>query len=85
MTEQEAAQLQPGTLICVRECMLIEQLEDPGNATSLREVVDKHGYIYKFTDYRDNEIFPIQADSLATGKDMEFYLAEVEPVEGDDA
>ena len=70
-----------GTLLKVCENVL----DDPpdGDALSLRQVVDKDGYIFRFTGLnRDGStIYPVQAKSLATGNDTEFYEYEVEPVE----
>lgn len=76
MTKQEAQQLKPGTLLSVRECMF-----DADSNMTLRDVVAKDGYIYKFVSYLENAVvFPIKTTSLATGKYMEFYLSEVEAV-----
>ena len=82
MTEQEAAQLKPGTLLCVRECMLDTKATE--SALSLQSVADKDGYIYKFATYLEDATFPVQAVSLATGRDMEFYVSEVEIVKEQD-
>lgn len=81
MRDKEAQQLKPGALLAVRECMLDE---DPDGDVSLRDVVTKDGYIYKFKAYLENETYPVQATSLATGKPMEFYAVEVEAVEEQD-
>lgn len=81
MHDREAQQLQPGALLAVRECMLDE---DPDGDVSLRDVVAKDGYIYKFKTYLEDETYPVQATSLATGKMMEFYAAEVEAVKEQD-
>ncbi len=81
MHDSEAEQLQPGTLLAVLESMLDE---DPEGDLSLRDVVAKDGYIYKFKAYLEDETYPVQATSLATGKMMEFYAAEVEAVKEQD-
>lgn len=68
-----------GTLLKVRE----DALDDPaeGDDVSLRQVVDKDGYIFKFVSWLPDETFPVQAKSLATGNDTEFCTYEVEPLE----
>lgn len=76
MTEEEAEQLKPGTLLCIRECMLNTKATE--STLSLQSVADKDGYIYKFKEYQEGETFPVQATSLATGREMEFYVSEVE-------
>lgn len=81
MTEQEAEQLKPGTLLSVRECMLDEDSEGD---LSLRDVVSRDGYIYRFAKLLPNETFPVQATSLATGRNMEFYAVEVDQVKEQD-
>ncbi len=81
MHDREAQRLKPGALLAVRECMLAE---DPDGDVSLRDVVAKDGYIYKFKVYLEDETYPVQATSLATGKMMEFYAAEVEAVKEQD-
>lgn len=81
MHDREAQQLKPGALLAVRECMLDE---DPEGDVSLRDVVAKDGYIYKFKAYDGDETYPVQATSLATGKPMEFYAYEVDAVKEQD-
>lgn len=83
MRFEEAQQLQPGALLAVRECMLYEDPENP-ERYALIDVVDTHGFIYRFKAFLENETYPVQATSLATGKMMEFYLAEVEQVKEQD-
>lgn len=79
MTDEEAEQLVPGTLLKVRE----EMLDEPAmnNALALRKVVEQDGYIYRFAKWLPDEEFPVQVKSLATGNDTEFYLEEVEAIE----
>lgn len=83
MRDKEAQQLEPGTLLAVRECMLEEDPEDDEHY-ALIDVVGTHGYIYKFKVYLENEHFPIKANSLVTGKHMEFHPVEVEAVKEQD-
>lgn len=82
MHDREAQQLKPGALLIVRECMLDG---GPDGDVSLRDVVAKDGFIYKFKAYYlGDETYPVQATSLVTGKMMEFYAAEVEAVKEQD-
>lgn len=79
MTHDEAELLKPGTLICIREEALADVPE--GSALSLQTVAEKDGYIYRFVALVDEEFFPVQAKSLATGADMEFRPGEVAQME----
>jgi hypothetical protein len=76
MRFEEAQALTPGALLCVREEMLDEDPEND-NYSSLATVVEQNGFLYRFTKFIDEEHFPVQATSLATGKRMEFHPAEV--------
>lgn len=80
MLHEEAQQLKPGTLLCVREEMLTEDPES-NSTLSLASVVDDYGYIYRFTRYEGDAEFPVKTTSLATGKHMEFYVREVSVME----
>lgn len=79
MRFEEAQALTPGTLLCIREEVLAEPMENE-DQTSLRDVAAKDGFIYRFDKLVEEEHFPIQTTSLATGKFMEFFLNEVEVV-----
>lgn len=80
MRWEEAETLKPGTLLSVRQEVLDDDSDDPSDTQSLRDVVEKDGYLYRFAKLLDDKHFPIQATALATGKHMEFYLSEVEAV-----
>ena len=84
MRFEEAQQLKPGTLLAVRQEVLDVDPEDSSDNQSLLTVVEDNGYLYRFTKLLDDKYFPIQATSLATGKHMEFYLAEVEIAKEED-
>lgn len=80
MTDEEIFEALPiGTLLKVREAALDDPAE--GDAPSLRQVVDKDGYIFKFVRWLPDEAFPVQAKSLATGDDTEFCTYEVTTLE----
>ena len=76
MLFEEAQARTPGTLICIREEMLDDDPENEG-VSSLQDVAAKDGFIYRFDKLVEEEHFPIQATSLATGKFMEFHPVEV--------
>ena len=84
MRFEEAEALKPGALLSVRQEVLDDDSDDPSDTQSLRDVVEKDGYLYRFTKLLDDKHFPIQATSLATGKMMEFHAAEVEAVKEQD-
>lgn len=83
MTGEEAEQLEPGTLLKVREESLNAPSDD-SSALSLRQVVEQDGYIYRFAKWLPDEEFPVQVKSIATGNDTEFYPEEVETIEEQD-
>ncbi len=83
MRFEEAQALTPGTLICIREEALPDEMEND-DQTSLRDVAAKDGFIYRFLKLEKDEPFPVQATSLATGKFMEFFLGEVEVMKEQD-
>ena len=84
MRFEEAQQLKPGTLLAVRQEVLDVDPEDSSDNQSLLTVVEDNGYLYRFTKLLDDKYFPIQCTSLASGKPMEFYLAEVEIAKEED-
>lgn len=86
MRFEEAEQLKPGTLLTVRpEVLDVDDGDaDLSETLALVDVVEQDGYIYRFTHLLDDKHFPIQTTSLATGKHMEFHLAEVEIAKGED-
>lgn len=83
MTDEEIFEALPiGTLLKVREEMLNDPADD-SSTLSLRQVVDKDGYLFRFTGIASgpSATFPVQAKSIATGNEMEFYFHGVDPVE----
>lgn len=79
MTDDEAEQLVPGTFLKVREDMLSEPTTN--DTLTLHSVVEKHGYIFRFNEWKGDEEFTVSAKSIATGEEMEFYPEELDAVE----
>lgn len=78
-TIEEARALQPGALLRVNDALTY----DPEHY-GVADIVLLHGYIYRFREWIEGEVYPIQCTSLASGKPMEFNYTEVEIIKEQD-